>query len=373
MLQHFDTVLAFAAIMLGVSVLVTVFTQLIIAVLGLRGQSLLWGLETLLKQADPDFKKHARAIADKILRHPLLSHTARRRATAIRKEEFIPLLEEVMSEREAPKAQLETEPSRLMTGAGVSENPEPSRVSLTAPTQLMEKVERWFDNVMDRVSERFSLRSRWVSVAISILLAFAFHLDAIALLEKLSTDNELRTSLIRSTSVLLDRANEVFALSTNAYSEAATRLTLDKKETRLLANPPAFVSAGQAENWIRAQISDSSRVAALIGEYNRILQAILRERTGRLANVADSLRTDFNRTRFVLIPKPYPGLRYGLREAAGILIASTLLSLGAPFWYNVLKNLASLRPKVADIVQKRTREQKTYGKFTGEENANLTT
>ncbi|MDZ7345060.1 MAG: hypothetical protein ONA90_11175, partial [candidate division KSB1 bacterium] len=141
MLQHVDTVLAFAAVMLGVSVLVTILTQLINAVLGLRGRSLLWGVETLLIQADPNFKAHARAIAEKILRHPLLSHTARQRATAIRKQELIPLLEEVMSEEGAPEISLGARGQSTTDWSGSA-----SRAAFTAPKHVIEKVERWFDS-----------------------------------------------------------------------------------------------------------------------------------------------------------------------------------------------------------------------------------
>jgi hypothetical protein len=353
MLQHFDTVIAFAAVMLGVSVLVTILTQLINAALGLRGRSLLWGLETLLTQADPRFREHARAIAEKILRHPLLSHTARQRATAIRKKELIPLLEEVMSEEGAPEISLSARSQSTTDWSGGA-----SRAAFTAPKHVIEKVESWFDSVMDRVGERFGLRARWVSAVLAAVIALSFHLDAIALLEKLSTDAELRSSLIQSTNALITHADDVFTIATNAYNEAFFRLRLESDEAKRLANPPNFLSAGQAESWIRTQIEDSLRAEALIREYNGFLEEILKEKTGRLAEVADSLRADFNKIRFVLIPDPYPGLSYNLRELAGILIAGMLLSLGAPFWYNLLKNLASLRPKVAELVQKEQREQK---------------
>jgi hypothetical protein len=36
----------------------------------------------------------------------------------------------------------------------------------------------------------------------------------------------------------------------------------------------------------------------------------------------------------------------------GILFSAALLSLGAPFWYNALKNLASLRSTVAQNISK---------------------
>ena len=37
----------------------------------------------------------------------------------------------------------------------------------------------------------------------------------------------------------------------------------------------------------------------------------------------------------------------------GILATAGLLALGAPFWFNLLKNLMSLRPAVATLIDKR--------------------
>jgi hypothetical protein len=35
------------------------------------------------------------------------------------------------------------------------------------------------------------------------------------------------------------------------------------------------------------------------------------------------------------------------------MITAGLLALGAPFWFNLLKNLMNLRPAVASLVEKR--------------------
>ena len=37
----------------------------------------------------------------------------------------------------------------------------------------------------------------------------------------------------------------------------------------------------------------------------------------------------------------------------GVLMTAGLLTLGAPFWFNLLKNLMSLRPAVATLIEKR--------------------
>lgn len=44
---------------------------------------------------------------------------------------------------------------------------------------------------------------------------------------------------------------------------------------------------------------------------------------------------------------------FKFRHCLGILMTAGLLSLGAPFWFNLLKNLMSLRPAVANLIEKR--------------------
>ncbi len=39
-----------------------------------------------------------------------------------------------------------------------------------------------------------------------------------------------------------------------------------------------------------------------------------------------------------------------VRHLPGIALFAALLTLGAPYWYNILKNLASLRPALARAI-----------------------
>jgi len=58
-------------------------------------------------------------------------------------------------------------------------------------------------------------------------------------------------------------------------------------------------------------------------------------------------------------PVPYwarclsPWFAHYLRHLLGVMITAGLLALGAPFWFNLLKNLMNLRPAVASLVEKR--------------------
>jgi hypothetical protein len=75
-LEHLDTLIAFVVILAGVSLLVTVFTQIVSAFLGLRGTNLRWGIETLLKEVDPSLKAYAKTIAEHVLHRLLNSDSA---------------------------------------------------------------------------------------------------------------------------------------------------------------------------------------------------------------------------------------------------------------------------------------------------------
>jgi len=54
---------------------------------------------------------------------------------------------------------------------------------------------------------------------------------------------------------------------------------------------------------------------------------------------------------------------WGQSSLCGILLSSVLLSLGAPFWFNMLSNLVKLRPSLAakDDEQRKDRESSRSG------------
>src|ERR1041385_1367544 len=83
MLEKLDTLIAFAVVMLGLSLIITILTQIISTFLGLRGSNLLWGLETLFTELAPGLQKAGllpKALAKEILQHPLISDSTFSRA-----------------------------------------------------------------------------------------------------------------------------------------------------------------------------------------------------------------------------------------------------------------------------------------------------
>src|ERR1700722_7389568 len=112
-LDHLDTIISFVAIITGVSLLVLTLTQAVSALLGLRGTNLRWGIEVLLKHADPGLAAHATTISEKVLQNTLVSDSTMskfesalagrwRLASAIRKEELVEILHSLASQSEPP-------------------------------------------------------------------------------------------------------------------------------------------------------------------------------------------------------------------------------------------------------------------------------
>jgi hypothetical protein len=50
---------------------------------------------------------------------------------------------------------------------------------------------------------------------------------------------------------------------------------------------------------------------------------------------------------------PNEGGIWWFNHLFGLLLTAGLLTLGAPFWFNLLKNLTSLRPALANLIEKR--------------------
>jgi hypothetical protein len=173
-----------------------------------------------------------------------------------------------------------------------------------AATELEEakqRIETWFQSSMDRVSHRFAGWMRMITVLFSFAIAFGLHLDSLEILGRLSSDPALRNSLAGLSQNLLDRAQQLKVASQDSTAASATPQELER----------------------------------LIGD-------------------AKGIAASFEQTPFQLFAKQDPDFRF-LQHFWGILVSAVLLSLGAPFWFNVLGVASSLRPVLATKVDREPR------------------
>jgi hypothetical protein len=398
MLQHFDTVMSFAVVMLLLSLLVTTLVQMIIAASGLRSSVLQGGLERLLTQSFPALtKEEAATISKAVLRHPMIQHVKGRGATSIRKEELIRLLQDmaIRNTTHAPEkvkelfAAAHTALNRVtpvlqspeLTTASEAlkkaiENAFPEQVSevtrrvdqaLAGGRQLMQEAGSWFDAVMDRTTENFLAKTRWITAGVAAALAFYLHVDSLSIIRQLASQPELRAKLIQSADATLQRAENTMALtvSTQAIASAAIATissnSLSAAEGKILAKAPRdLATRGAGEDWLKANLENSANRSAIIAAYHEQFEEKSKVWLGALSHSAKELHTALHGTDLIIIPSPTPPL-FDYFEKPGHFLGTVMtvffLSLGAPFWYNALRQLANLRPAVAEKIEPKSQRK----------------
>jgi hypothetical protein len=408
MLNTLDTVIAFAVIMTVLSLLITIFVQSVSATLSLRGKNLANALALTFQTIDPTIGKFAHSLAAQILRDPIFSDSllqkktrptldataqkfiaAQRKlrdakllksddpkhpdtisqitaevnsaraaikipevkpnreepwsfwtlpwggsmelATAIRPGEIYRVLQE-LREMSPEEAQLRDIPKELVEKARgligalhrldlpalesrvklkdvatVSKMfaPEQQKAVLDAlgnfgttveraTTQAYDRFQRWFGSAQDRAEQWFQIHVRMVTITGAILVAVFLQLDTIEIYDKLRHEPKLVEALVKAAPGTLEQGAAV------------------QNQPDADARNKAFVD-------LQAKMEGAGFELAPRGLFAR-----------------------------------WPDDKsWWLNHLFGLALTAGLLTLGAPFWFNLLKNLMSLRPAVATLVEKR--------------------
>jgi hypothetical protein len=340
MLKTLDILLGLSVVMLMVSLIVTVVTEAVTSLLQMRGKHLLEGVIGLLKQVDRDFPEHVvQAVATAILTHPLIRSKGCRFGAVIHREELTKLILELAAD-EGPQrlnpeilAELKemlrrngiTDPQKTLESVRavalklelahpeLSNNLRYSTAFLQeANSRFLAKIHGWFDQTIDRVSDRFTRATRIVTFCGSLVIALVLQLDTAQLVNRLSEDSNLRGELVKQ------------AMTIDGKNVAPTPDTSSSR-IPVLSDP------------------DRERLRNLAQDDIIEFPTSIREWTGR-----------WTMDNFFM-------------KLLGIVLTATLLSLGAPFWYSALKNLIRLRSLIAqkDDEQRETRQTTKIGVIPG--------
>lgn len=409
-LEHLDTVMSFALIMLLLSLQVTILVQAVIALSGLRGWNLSWSLTQLFEQLDPELKlkAHATKLSREILKHPALTHVwslfGRRKATALRLDELFRVLEDLSARKPPgklpPKASKQGTAGRRPDEASITaalhaalrktvvgDTPElgqradeivsaltaifpgsaqavqeaVSRV-LQRKSKVEMEIQTWFDTVMDRSTERFILYTRWITAAIAFVLALALHIDSIQIFKQLSTRSDVRARMVQQVDATLEKAGSLVTAAKEPRplaSEAIRAIKEDLKDSKdreILGTVPGnLVTRRAGEEWLQGRLTGPRLTKGLEAYKRRFDEATMAE-LGDLKNSFNEVKSNLDQTGLQIIPQPLPGWKDYPGDwrlhLLGLLMTGLFLSLGAPFWYNALSQLANLRPLLAGKVEK---------------------
>lgn len=195
---------------------------------------------------------------------------------------------------------------------------------------FISRIEDWYDDRMGEVSSWFKNNTRWILFAVGILIAFVFNIDTLHMIERLWKDSSLRDEFVQTAAQAVDNPNAYSndVNPTNALNQRT--VTLDT-----LGNISSDSTAPQTS----PQTLPSS------------------------ANVPDTLssaRTQVNSyllLEFQNLPVGWQNCHWGFCaeeldsraawQVVGWLITAIAVSFGAPFWFQLLNQLVSLRKSVA--------------------------
>jgi hypothetical protein len=361
-LKTLDILIGVATVMLLFSMVVTILTQSILTALQTRGRNLRNGLAGLLKQLDPDIEeKLATQISTALLRHPLISGKFGALGTVIHRDEFTTLLMEAAAGHSSAKVTDKAKAAivKLLQKNGVSDpagalknirdvalqleaaNPELTNsvrhsmaILQEAKSEYVAKVHGWFDQTIDRVSQRFTANAHGITFVVALVLAFSVQLDTIFLINRLSTDDAMRTYL----------GGQAQAISKEAAEKGVAPRNTDAAQNH---DQPKSGNTGQSGG-----SADAKKDAA------------------EKKDAQTEITTVLQNNGLIVPPKwpfhwAWPPTDLKHEQLLGILLSALLLSLGAPFWYGALQSLLKLRSSVA----KKDDEQRASRQGTDQDSA----
>jgi len=341
-LKSIDVLIGLVVVLLALSMAVTVITQAITTILNSRGRHLRRGLSDLLQQLDPGLSaKLSKVVATEVLKHPLVSGSespfARmagftRLGNVVHREEFTKLLMGVATCTGATELQKHAVDAlaTALKNNGVADpegtlkniravalqlersSPELSNMARqnlailhAAESDFVAKVNNWFDQTMDRTSQRFTASTRAITFAGAFIVAFGLQVDTPALVNRLAADDALRNAFVEEAQALQKADQKRQAEQQTTPSSPASSPTSDEeiaRKYRAFLATNGIITLPSADGW---------------AEFKNV-------------------------------------------TLLGMLVTALLLSLGAPFWYSALGRLLQLRSVLAvkDDAQ-RTERQRT--------------
>ena len=313
MLQQLDSAIAFAVVMLILSLLITALVQIVNASFDLRGLNLVWALTRLFHQADPALQQTVgkrkfgelfsptlgRRLAQAVSRYKPLASGIVGRAKAIRSDELLLVLRQMVLNppgnlpAEAHQALVMLVNERVPGGAMEVEAAEKLAKNLTdqfdpllndqlktklddvvrntvgTVSKMEYKINQWFDSVMDRSSEIFSGHNKVYTFVLASILAFGWHIDSGQILHQISTDSNVRDNLNRAADSVMAQGEKL--LQNGHVKTAFDRLHDKSQQTAATLQDTSVMSCNDnGEAWLTSNAEKlgpyEGRVRTAIGK-----------------------------------------------------------------------------------------------------------
>lgn len=344
-------------------------------------------------------KTAAQELAAAIAGHNSLTHTVSR-AKALRPEELLAVLRlldadpaglspttqkflhDMMSER-IPGTSLNVDDIKALGDAFIQRFPAHQAMLRNALTdiagttsKIAADVDQWFKTVMDRAADRFARNCRMVTVIAATIMTLWLGIDSISIYHQIAGNPELRAKLVQQSDALLkeadqitnnnNRGNIVLQNMSNQERWKDQKAVLQQAATQTLRT--CFAGRQWLDNEanlksntdIRQAFDDAcnQEVLKAVPQYRDTLGDIRSQLAGTKLNIFGTL--DGTNPISFSLGSIFGAIRTNFKkiitfqldsQTVGQLLTIVLLSLGAPFWFNALRQLSNLKPAVSEKIK----------------------
>jgi hypothetical protein len=190
------------------------------------------------------------------------------------------------------------------------------------PAGTRANIEQWYNNAMERVSSAYKRRTQAIILAVGLVVAAAANADSIGIVTMLSTSKAVRDSLVAASSQIAatrESSHGTGPLTSGAATGASGSSggNLDIPDTKGASQSPASASLDQELDLNLSRIRNSGFP---------------------LGWARHAAAGDF---------RALPTSQWGwVQKVVGILLTIAAISLGAPFWFDVLNKVTVIRSAI---------------------------
>ena len=223
------------------------------------------------------------------------------------------------------------------------------------------------------------MHTRLLTVFFAFVFAFALQLDTVEIFKLVSSNKAVRDKLVAQATAVSSQAEKILGNSPTVLQSAYDTWLRDMKDSKIrsaLTSPspaPVKIAATDTRESVARQIETAlGNIEAkddALKSFNDTVNTTVTEDLKKKSQDYREVQANFKDTGFDLFPKNPKNsafTRWGeswqngsWEHFWGILFSVGLLSLGAPFWYNTLKNLVNLRSQVAQNISEEQKQRET--------------
>jgi hypothetical protein len=229
-----------------------------------------------------------------------------------------------------------------------------------------QRFEDWTCIAQQRAQQWLTMHTRILTIIFAFAFAFWLQLDTVEIFKLVSSNKAVRDKLVAQAGTVEAQAARVLGDSSSVLKDALTDWREKQTDQAIKdALKGIEVKDTDAREEVQAKVAKALEGKTPIDSFDSIVNTTATQRLEKQAGNFKAVKADFEKTGFDLFPTDNK-FRWGkawcdrlCEHLAGLLFSVGLLSLGAPFWYHILKDLVSLRSKVAENITKEQERTQT--------------